>query len=93
VGNPQNLLLVQDYAEGFIEQRCEGRVQVSDRFLAFETPHKGIFQSTAERAGAVERQRRHEVILAPGMDFTQSGAHPWAFNLETTNRLAGFETV
>ena len=52
--NALNLLLVQDYSEGLIQQRCKHRMQVPDLLFAFEAAHKGILESSTERTWTVQ---------------------------------------
>ncbi len=93
VGDAQHLFLVEDHAEGFIQQRRQRRVQVLDRLLALEAAHEGILQPAGERTGAVERQGGHDVIRAAGVDLAQGGAHARAFDLEAADRAAALHPV
>ena len=55
------------------------------RFFAQVAADKGILQPAGEWAGAVKRQRHHDVIHRLGVDLPQRGAHARAFDLEAAN--------
>src|SRR5208283_2311494 len=68
-------------------------MQMSDLLFAFEATNKGILESSAEWARAIQGERCHDVIFTAGMDLAQSGAHARTFNLKTTDRLPCFHSL
>ena len=81
-----HLLLVDDDAEGLLQDRLEHRMQI---FRLFVTMFAGaIGRNVRHRAGAIQRYQRDDVLEAVGPHVDQRAPHALTFNLEHADHIA-----
>ena len=89
LGNLHHLFLIDDDAEGLLEDRRDAWMDVVRDFLA--ALHRAIGWDIRHWARPVEGDERDNVLEAVGAHVDQGLAHAGAFKLEDTHRFAAFQ--
>ncbi len=86
LGDLHHLFLVDDDAEGFLQDRLEHRMQIFRLFVAVLAG--AIGRNVRHRAGAIQRHQRDDVLETVGPHVDQRAPHALAFNLEHADHVA-----
>ncbi len=81
-----HLFLVDDDAEGFLQDRLEHRVQIFRLLVAMLA--RAIGRDVRHRARPVQRDQRDDVLEAVRAHVDQRAPHALAFNLEHADHVA-----
>ena len=92
-GQPHDLLLVRDDAVRLAEERLHLRQVVLHVDPAVLSRDVVVHDAAAKRTGPIERVERDQVLETLRFGLTQRVAHPRAFELEDTVRLAVLEEL
>ena len=81
-----HLFLVDDDAEGLLQDRLEHRMQVFRLFVAMLA--RAIGRDVRHRTRAIQRHQRDDVLEAVGPHVDQRPPHALAFHLEHADHVA-----
>ena len=85
LGDLHHLFLVDDDAEGLLENSLKARVQIVGLLEAVLA--RDVLRNVVHRARPIERHQRDDVLEAVGLHLAQHIAHARAFQLEHAGRF------